>query len=754
MSALCIWIVVCSGFPQALRAQDGKTPLVWHVQWSLEDSAAAEGEFSMAEWKAKLSPALSLHAPKRLLGVPWRHAIARWSGQWQKRLDSDGMPPPGSATPFDPVALMQSQVWMGAQMQRRGFLDGTAQLDTVMTGHHVGVLVRLNPGQRLAIGAVQLLDEGSGLSEAALASLNTQWASWSGRWMDLDALDRARGEAASKLQQAGWYGFLAEHLSLDLDTTGSRRNGQAALRVKVLPARQGERVVPHRLARIGTLQVAWPEGTPGLVDFEENGVMWRVPTGRDVRLLEQSLQLAPFDLFNPDRIAETRQRLRSLPMADRVDLGVETLADSAGGTARRLGVTYRIQPAPKQVMRVKGGLTSRQGPGGEVQWTYSQVDFRNRAEELSLDLQAGLETVTPYLGIDSVSSAEDPFLNSRVLTAGLEYATRRLIPFGPQRFSRSNRPQSRLSLQWRDENRPKFSRTFIQVGLVEQFIENPATGSKLELRPFEVALTASRLERGFIQELEDLGSGFLISSFDSRALFASGISWWLSPAVRPGGFRFRLHFEAEAAGNLFHWLDGRAPLETTIPLPSLFGSGSEIQVARYSRWVLDLRGDWTRPNRNGIHARMYAGIVASSIAGSAPPLEKQFYVGGPNSLRGWRALGLGPGGAGMEGVNVRGDIRMEANLEARHHIRNWIQLAAFVDAGNIWMARAEEGTPRAHFAWDRFLGEVGVSAGVGVRLDFGYFLLRCDAAKPIRWPNGMSPTTSRWRIHPAVSLPF
>ena len=754
MSALCIWILLCCGFPHALQAQEGEAPLVWKVQWSLEDSAVAEGGFSMAEWKAKLSPALSLRAPERLLGVPWRHGIARWSGQWQKRLDSNGMPPPGSATPFDPVALMQSQIWMKAQMQRRGFLDGAVQLDTVMTGRHVGLLVRLNPGQRLAIGAVELLDEGSGLSDAALASLRTQWASWSGRWMDLDALDRARGEAASKLQQAGWYGFLAEHLSLDLDTTGSRRNGRIALQVKVLPSRQGGRVVPHRVARIGALQVEWPEGTPDLIDFEENGVSWRVPSGRDVRLFEQSLQLAPLDLFNPDRIAETRQRLRSLPMADRVDLDVETLADSAWGAARRLGVTYRIQPAPKRIMRVKGGLTSRQGPGGEVQWTYSQVDFRNRAEELSLDLQAGLETVTPYLGIDSVFSAEDPFLNSRVLTAGLEYATRRLIPFGPQRFSRSNRPQSRLSLQWRDENRPKFSRTYIQVGLVEQFIENPATGSKLELRPFEVALTASRLERGFIQELEDLGSGFLISSFDSRALFASGISWWLSPALRPGGFRFRLHLEAEAAGNVFHWLDGRSPMETTIPLPSLFGSGSEVQVARYSRWVLDLRGDWTRPNRNGIHARVYAGVVASSISGSAPPLEKQFYVGGPNSLRGWRALGLGPGGAGVDGVNVRGDIRMEANFEARHHIRNWIQLAAFVDAGNIWMARAEEGNPKAHFAWDRFLGEMGVSTGGGVRLDFGYFLLRCDAAKPIRWPNGMSPTSSRWRIHPAVSLPF
>lgn len=728
--------------------------MVWRTDWRIDTSVVQEDSRDVQAWKSRLTPALGLQAPERILGVPWRHHLATMTGQWERGMSEEGIPPSGSASPFDAFVLLQSETWMSAQMQRDGYLDGKVRIDTLRDDRHVTLQVVVQPGARRRLGEVEVEDLGSGLTAEALATVRTEWATWTGKGLDLDALDRTRSDLAASLQRQGWYGFLGEHLAIDLDTTGSGQTGQVQATVRILPATSGGRSAPHRKARIQRLDVLWPESTPDLETISHEGVQWQAPQGRDVRVLERSLQLAPGDLFHPDRLADTRQRLRSFPMAERVEVDLVPLADSARLGERPLGVTYRIQPAPKQLMRVKGGLTSRQGPGGEVKWTYSQVDFRSRAEELTLDLQAGLETVTPYLGIDSLTGAEDPFLNSRVLTAGLEYSARRLIPFGPQRFARSNRPQSRISLQWRDENRPKFSRTYVQLGLVEQFIENPGTGSRLELRPFEVALTASRLQPGFVQELDDLGSGFLTSSFDSRALFASGLSWWVQSPQRIRAWRFRLHLEAEASGNLFHWIDGRSPETTTIPLPSLFGAGSTVQVARYSRWVVDLRGDWATENRNGLFFRGYAGWVASSISGSAAPLEKQFYVGGPNSLRGWRALGLGPGGTGGEGRSVRGDIRLEANVEARRYVRDWIQVAAFMDAGNIWMAQEDESAPLAHFEWDRFSREFGVSAGAGIRLDFGYFLLRCDAAKPVRRPDGQSPTSERWRIHPAVSLPF
>ena len=229
--------------------------------------------------------------------------------------------------------------------------------------------------------------------------------------------------------------------------------------------------------------------------------------------------------------------------------------------------------------------------------------------------------------------------------------------------------------------------------MIERFFENRGAGSRIELRPLELTLTASRLEPGFETELQSLGSGILASTFASRALFVTGASWRFNPPSRPGKPTFRLNVEFESAGHLFHALDPRNPAATTVPIPTLFGSNSPVEVARYTRWVLDARwiGRW---GRGRLHARAYAGAAVSTIDGSAVPFEKQFYVGGPNSMRGWRALGLGPGRNTEEALGVRGDIRLEFNLEGRHYINDWIQVAAFLDAGNIWMTRPEDGTTR------------------------------------------------------------
>jgi len=87
-------------------------------------------------------------------------------------------------------------------------------------------------------------------------------------------------------------------------------------------------------------------------------------------------------------------------------------------------------------------------------------------------------------------------------------------------------------------------------------------------------------------------------------------------------------------------------------------------------------------------------------------------------------------------------------------VGEWVQLAGFLDAGNVWMIRPEVDRPNVDFKWNQFYRQLGVSAGMGVRFDFDYFLLRCDFGHPVLLPDGSSPTGSGWQIHPAVSLPF
>ena len=248
-------------------------------------------------------------------------------------------------------------------------------------------------------------------------------------------------------------------------------------------------------------------------------------------------------------------------------------------------------------------------------------------------------------------------------------------------------------------------------------------------------MTASRLEPGFETELQSLGSGILASTSrraHSSSAGRAGGSTHLPVQGKPSS---RLNVEFESAGHLFHALDPRDPAATTVPIPTLFGSNSPAEVARYTRWVLDARLDRPIGVRSGLHARAYAGAAVSTIDGSAVPFEKQFYVGAQQH-EGVARFGVGAWTKrGEETLGVRGDIRLELNLEGRHYVNDWIQVAAFVDAGNIWMTRPEEGRPDVEFTANRVLDDF-VAAGGGIRLDFGYFLLRCDAGRPIRNPGG------------------
>ncbi len=731
--------------------------VVWKVDWRISQEGR-DDEMNTGSLEQMLDGGLILRAPERWMGIPFRHAWSRLNGKWKKAVEQGIPPPMGSASPFDAVMLERSRMLLESRLIRSGHLEGALSMDTANVDGKMTITVNVDPGPRYVCGSTSLKAEGSGLDGDDTEALGNRWARWVGRPLDLDALDRDREALSQLLQSEGWFGLISDHFGINIDTTGSRASRKVHLGLVVSPIVQGEDTLVHRRAIIDSLTFHWHpfDGNGDSLESRmENGILWRVPAGRNVSGMSHRMHLATGDRYNPKQLSEARQSLRQLPLIRDVRVDIVQRDDVTKDGVAPLHVHLDAYPAKRGLMRANGAMISRQGIGGEMALSVADLDFRNRAEQISLDVGLGLETVTPYSsGSDGEAQGPTP-LNSRVLSAGVVYSTGRLFPYGPARFPKSNKPESRLSLTLRDENRPSFSRTYVQIGLVEGFVENPATGSKIELRPFEIAVTSSRLQPQFEEDLADLASEVVTSSFQSRALFGSGVDWWVgTPRNKKQRWRWSLNLEFEGAGNLFHLIDPRSPQETTVPLPSIFGETAEVQVARYTRWLLEARGGWSHDGRSGVFGRCFIGAASSSIPGVGIPLEKQFYVGGPNSMRGWQALGLGPGGSDVEGLRVRGDIRLELNLELRQYINDWVQLAAFTDAGNIWMTRPEENRPNVEFAFDTFLSQTAVSYGAGVRLDFDYFLLRCDVGRPWRTPLGSLPTEGSWRIHPAVSVPF
>jgi outer membrane protein insertion porin family len=129
------------------------------------------------------------------------------------------------------------------------------------------------------------------------------------------------------------------------------------------------------------------------------------------------------------------------------------------------------------------------------------------------------------------------------------------------------------------------------------------------------------------------------------------------------------------------------------------------------------------------------------------PFIKQFFNGGTNSIRAFRARSIGPGSFdGSTSVTAflpdqSGDLKLEFNTEYRAKIYDLVKGALFLDAGNIWLLKEDPDKPGAQFSKD-FINDIAVGIGAGLRFDFSFLVLRTDLAFPIRKP--YLPEGQRW----------
>ena len=173
--------------------------------------------------------------------------------------------------------------------------------------------------------------------------------------------------------------------------------------------------------------------------------------------------------------------------------------------------------------------------------------------------------------------------------------------------------------------------------------------------------------------------------------------------------------------------------------------------------------------------RFFAGVAKSYGNSDVLPYSKQFFSGGPNSIRAFHINSLGPGTYSQNTdkigfLQLGGDVKLEMNAEYRFGIMRYLKGALFVDAGNVWLIKANAGNIGTPFMFSKFLDEVAVGTGVGLRIDVSFFILRFDLAMPLRkipkeeqnfrWvANDINFGSSAWRgdnliLNIAIGYPF
>jgi outer membrane protein assembly factor BamA len=155
-------------------------------------------------------------------------------------------------------------------------------------------------------------------------------------------------------------------------------------------------------------------------------------------------------------------------------------------------------------------------------------------------------------------------------------------------------------------------------------------------------------------------------------------------------------------------------------------------------------------NKKALVVRLFTGVGYELEGTQSPskrnnlPFFRQYFAGGPNSMRAWSLRKLGPGSVikdfGTTGSPDRyGDVQIEANVEYRFPFFRVagidINGALFTDIGNIWFLKDEAGEPAEVFNFGRLPKDLAVGMGFGLRVDLNFFVVRMDYSYKAKDPS-------------------
>lgn len=568
---------------------------------------------------------------------------------------------------------------------------------------------------------------------------------------DLNELQRERERIDLSLKQRGYYNFNENFLIFEADTN-QYKNRRFDLFLRLKREVPEKSIIPYQIERVNiypNYQVSDEYSEADVIRLDEKNFYQKEVFFKERRLLPYLL-INEGDYFSPENSRNTGRRLTSIGAYKFVNIRYDEIDSLATDELGKLEANIFLTPLDKRSIRaeLQAVTKSNNFAGPSLSTTLTNRNLFRGGEILNLTLKGGYEF--------QIASGSQSGLSSTLIGAEAE-----LI------FPRVLSPIS-ISDDWFKYNIPKtvinagvdyLSRTklyslntvsgrFGYVWNANRFITHeffPATINYVNL---------SNTTPEFEQILDD--NPFLRNSFNQQ--FIAGLTY---------SFTYNGLVDALKTHQIF--------LNTTLDIAGntlslVTGSGEEpksflgLEYAQYAKADLDLRYHLRVGSGQKLVARIYGGIGLPYGNSEVMPFTKQFFSGGPYSVRAFRIRSLGPGTYVPEGDNVNsffeqtGNIRLEANMEYRFPIVSFLKGAVFADAGNVWNTKGNNSLSGGEFSND-FLDELGMGAGAGVRIDIQGFVIRFDLAAPIKSPQ--LPKGERWNfdyknpiLNFAIGYPF
>ncbi|WP_284460530.1 BamA/TamA family outer membrane protein [Chryseobacterium sp.] len=212
----------------------------------------------------------------------------------------------------------------------------------------------------------------------------------------------------------------------------------------------------------------------------------------------------------------------------------------------------------------------------------------------------------------------------------------------------------------------------------------------------------------------------------------------------PNAFYF--NGKVELAGNilsLFNKKDNDGGVVTS-PQKTIFG----IPYAQFIKFDIDARKYFKFNGNQTLVLRQFIGVGVPYGNSQDMPIIKSYFNGGSNDIRAWVAFGgLGPADSQVDErvrTYMTNNVKLTTNIEYRIPFNSMYEGALFTDIGNTWSLRDHNDGYNDEFKLNKFLGQVGIGSGFGLRINIAYITARIDLAYKIYDPNKAE--GDRWRI--------
>lgn len=582
---------------------------------------------------------------------------------------------------------------------------------------------------------------------------------------NLDALKTERMRIDAILKNKGYFYFNPDHLLFKADTSNINQDVSFTLTLKdsipvdALTVYHINNVQINQNYSLNERRARNSQDTTmyeGIVFFGKEERMAIKP-----KVLVKSIYLHKNDVFSRQHHIITLNRLMSMGNFKLVQVNFTENNDSGPGL---LDVNILMTPMPKRTFRAEIDLVSKSNnyAGPRMNLSILNRNTFGGAELLNLNLAGSFEAQIGNKNENLYSYSYNPQVE---LTF-----PRFVLPFSIRSSNSLYVPKTSLLLSYNYMKRVNYfdMRTF---RFVYGFKWKENIRKEHELNPIDISYTNVGNKSILFTDLLE-ANPFLKKSYEEQFIAGGSYSFTFNEQMLTGKkLQSYFHLNSELAGNMFSLTKGIFGDKISSYDPSKVVGSIYSQYAKLS---LDGRSYLNFKDKNKLAMRVFAGVAQPFGNSSIMPYTKQFFSGGPNSIRAFQINSVGPGtffqDTGKRGfLQLGGDVKLEANAEYRFGIYSFFKGALFVDAGNVWLLKSNPANTGSPFMFSKFMNQMAVGAGVGIRIDVSFFILRFDLAAPLRKPwledkhrwvtNQIDFTSKAWRndnlvLNVAIGYPF